>query len=82
MNLLRSWLGLERASVESELFSERLWAFLVNNQPRKAVSIRLGSDLYGLARRPRMGTSSTPTTAAGNDRSGLARTIIRWESPD
>lgn len=53
VSLLRSWLGLERASIEGELFTERLWAFLVNNQPRKAVTVRLGRDTYEL-------TPSTP----------------------
>lgn len=56
VNLLRSWLGLERASIEGELFAERLWAFLVDNQPRKAVTIRVGSDSFELA----------PSTANGH----------------
>jgi hypothetical protein len=53
VSVLRSWLGLDRTSIEGELFAERLWAFLVDNQPRKAVTIRIGRDSYEL-------TPSTP----------------------
>jgi hypothetical protein len=56
VNMLRRWLGIERASVEGELFSERLWAFLVNNQPRKAVAVRIGNDSFEL----------TPSTSNGH----------------
>ncbi len=49
VDLLRRWLGLERAAVETSLFSERLWAFLVNNQPRKVVRLRLGPQRFELS---------------------------------
>jgi len=49
VDLLRRWLGLEQDAVETSLFSERLWAFLVDNQPRKVVRVRLGEESFELA---------------------------------
>jgi len=56
LSLFRRWLGLEPAGAEAELFDRRLRAFLVDNQPHKAVTIRIGGQAYRLA----------PSTADGH----------------
>jgi hypothetical protein len=50
VGLLRRWLHLEPSGPEAELFDQRIRAFLVDNQPRKAISVRLAGRSFMLKR--------------------------------
>jgi phosphatidate phosphatase APP1 len=50
VGLLRRWLHLEPSGVEAKLFDERIRAFLVDNLPRKAITVRLGRQQCALTR--------------------------------
>ena len=48
LDLLRRTLRMSRETIESDLMKKRLRAFLVDNQPDKRVSVRIGSATYVL----------------------------------
>ena len=50
IGLLRRWLHIEPEGAEAALFEERICAFLVDNLPRKGITVQLGGESHLLRR--------------------------------